>query len=159
MKTEIITVTLTPGYKMEVSKRFLKKAGLMRAQKLALDLTPEEREAVLATVIKDRKRKYSILMLDEAVGIMRQRGMKAAVRITGIHQSSIEHHMKTLLGPRTRDGNKYTHAIKKRCIDMAMQMLREKKARGAIPAFKAAGVALGINGYSVWHAWQRGHIQ
>ncbi len=108
-------------------------------------------------------RKYSLLLLDEAVQCVLKLGWSEATRLTGVPKSSIDGHMKRYkiangipFGKGHR--SKYTYAQKIACIDMAIKYIDSGHIKNEVAAFKEAGRRLGINGYSIWFQWKTGII-
>lgn len=162
MHSKVEYFEILPGYKIEVTEAYRKKAKLTRAQKL-LVVSEAERRELLATVCRKRgTRKYSRQMLDEAAGLAAQIGVRKAAKKTGINAHSIHRHIKNLRakerGPSRKDGDRYTYAQKKACVECAHDLVRTRKAAGMRPAFIECGRRLGINGRSIEYQWSVGLI-
>lgn len=162
MHSKVEYFEILPGYKIEVTEAYRKRAKLTRAQKLLI-VSDAERRELLATIGKRRTtRKYSRQMLDEAAELAAQIGVRRAAKRTGINAHSIERHIKNTRakkrGPLKKDGDRYTNAQKQACVECAHDLVRKGKARGFRPAFIECGRRLGINGRSIEYQWSVGLI-
>lgn len=186
METE--WVELSPGVKIEVTKRYKNRRAILKAANRArLDMTPEQRTRALAEVMKRSSpvgRKYSLLMLDEAVQTAAKVGLKKAAKLTGVNLWSIRAHRKSLVADgiikreRTIACRRYTKEQKEACVKLALHLQKttpnkivksvaygkhtyDRKIMGysTVSAFKEAGRRLGVNGYSIWYQWHIGMVK
>lgn len=186
MKTEWVEVS--PGVKIEVSKRYKNRRAILKAANRArMDMTPEQRTRALAEVMRRSSpagRKYSMLMLDEAVQTAAKVGLKKAAKLTGVNLWSIRGHRKSLVAQgilkpaKLIRGHRYTKEQKEECVKLALHLQKttpnkvvkgvgwgkvhyDRKIMGysIISAFKEAGRRLGINGHSIWYQWHIGMVK
>lgn len=182
-------IEILKGVKIEITDRHLRKAGFARKVRLERRLmSPEERKTLLTQAAREARgnTKYTRLMLDEAVELSKVRGMKYAVKKTGIKHWSILGHKRRLAregkytpAPRRSHNNRYTMEQKRKCVELALALMRngetvQKKilfpSRGKTivmtrpkwtqrPAFVEAGRRLGMNGRSIEWQWTEGSIK
>lgn len=110
-----------------------------------------------------RGKKYSDLILAEAIKIYREEGMKRAVKLTGVHSDSICFALNKqriangcMRGPQGRPP-KYTAAQKIGCITMATSLVN-KGHFSARRAMMEACRKFKMNFNSIWHQWIMGVI-
>lgn len=158
-----------------VTQRIKEKAGVKLSARVVLTLAGLSKalEAPERTVRVRKGAKYSRLLLDEAVALMKAKGIKVAVKATGVNKWSIWCHYKKLRGPTGRDGTRYTLASKRALVRLAQQLMSNghtKVVRGwkggqrVLPrwghndAFEEAGRQLGMNGKSILFQWTQGQF-
>lgn len=110
------------------------------------------------------RRRYSQLILDEAVALAAETNLAHASDLTGVNQQSIRQHArkKLIAQNKTEEARrrrktmpKYTDAQKIECVNVAMKL---KQYLGQRKAFIEAGRRLGMNGRSVEMQAQSGLI-
>lgn len=186
METEWVEVS--PGVRIEVTKRYKNRRAILKAARRArMDMTPEQRTRALAEVMRRSSpvaRKYSLLMLDEAVQTAAKVGLKKAAKLTGVNLWSIRAHRKSLVAQgiikreRGIHGHRYTKEQKEECVKLALHLQKttpnkivkgvgwgkvhyDRKIMGYSTqnAFKEAGRRLGVNGNSIWYQWHIGMVK
>jgi hypothetical protein len=107
-------------------------------------------------------RKYSLLLLDEAVRCAIDMGPKKASALTGVHKESIKKHRFKLFGKQNgvQKGAplKYSICQKLECVKRAKKLVSSGMAKTEIAAFMAVGKQIGVDGRSIQRQWSRGYI-
>lgn len=156
MKTQLVEIF--PGMTIEVSGRLKKRAGFGTMPLRLNPLNDEERKRILGDLVRQNRpaTKYTTLLLDEAVNVSREVGVKEAERITGVDYWSIVRRKRVLI----REG-KYAPLANsrekiKQCADLAKRLIgteivvQVKKKLTRHGAFIEAGKRMGMNGQNVY---------
>lgn len=166
-------IEIFPGRWIEVTKRVKQKAGVRMGARVRATLENGRVDEALVRLARNG-RKYSGLLIDEAVAVAKEKGAKEAERITGVHHETIAQRRKKLKGCTGYDGRRYTLAQKKACVKMALELVasggthivrvsfgkgdRTVSVWSKKKAFKEAGRRLGVNGLSIMFQWENGMI-
>lgn len=157
MKTQLVEIF--PGMTIEVSGRLKKRAGFGTMPLKLNPLNDEERKRILGELVRENRRfqKYTTLLLDEAVSVSREVGVREAARITGVKARAIILRKTVLI----KEGKYVPLASSrekiKQCADLAESLIgtevvvqvRQKLSRFA--AFMEAGKRMGINGRNIYY--------
>ena len=107
-------------------------------------------------------KKYSDLLVAEAVSIYEKISMKEAVRLTGVHKKTIEKAWRLVRVARGIPPNwtacKYTVQQKIDCINLAMKYLNMGYMKSEEKAFLQAGRVMNINGRSIWNQYRSKNV-
>lgn len=112
-----------------------------------------------------KRRKYSELLIQEAVKLRQEVGAVEASRITGIHIRTIHREWDKF---RDRNGlskkpngapQKYSQEQKKSCIKLAIKYIETGHIVCRRKAFTAAGKILKVNGMSIYQQWIQGDLR
>lgn len=171
-------IEILPGIRIEVNRPLKAKAGIPPPR---MGSAPIKSPDAAMVAMKRSQRKgvlYSRLLLDEAVALAKQKGMKEAARLTGVGYWSINQRQDELRGPNPKEkGNRYTLAQKRECVALAMRLMASPETVKHVsnicgrqvtrvapkwaqrPAFVEAGKRLGMNGRSIEFMWKRGMLE
>lgn len=130
-------IEIAPGKFILVTKKLKKKVGVGNVGFVSLEKTRRAARFV---------GKYSLLLLDEAVVLMKERGLKSASIATGVPRYLIKKHAGVV---RTRGPNP-TWKKKLQCIALAMDVMRDMgvdgtRLRDVKAAFAVAGKRMGMS--------------
>lgn len=156
-------IEIKPGVRFQVSGRVKQSAGMRRmAQYHHQGLSDAERRRGFSHALGGERaplNKYSIALLDEAVALAMEIGVKGAVLKTGVKYWSIVQRKRILYlrgkakrknpGSSLAKRTKYTPEQKRRCVQIATQLMAEGKTKNA--AFDYAARMTGTNARSL--AW------
>jgi hypothetical protein len=166
-------VEIFPGRWIEITKRVKKAAGVRVSSRVKATIENGRIDEALMRLTESRNRKYSRLLVDEAVAVAKAQGMFMAVRLTGVHKETIAARKRQLRGCTGGDGTRYTLAQKQACVRLAKELMASpvtrvvngyKGSRRIVPqwnhhtAFVEAGRRLGVNGHSIEYQWLNGMI-
>lgn len=181
-------IEIFPGHWIEVTPKIKKNAGLRQSDRVVATLMGETVPAA-GRLVRDSNKsvKYPKLMLDEAVRIAAELGLKGAAKDTGIGAASINLRQRQLRRKQgvarvMAQGTRYTLAQKQACVRLAQELMGSgetvsrtgiarfnNKAKGRKytfrrlrwshrTAFLEAGRRLGMNGRSIEWMWIQGTI-
>lgn len=175
-------IEIFPGHWIEVTKKIKKAAGLRQSARIRATLAGGDidRATKEASRAANKRVKYSLTLLDEAVRLAAMEGVRVAEKATGVSRWSIDMHAKEKSAragnPRQEKGHRYTLAQKQACVRLAMQLMANtetitkplgfKRVRrmgtfkkwSHASAFKEAGRRLGLNGTTIEMMWRMGMI-
>lgn len=170
MKHDTEWIEVVPGRWIEVTKALKRKVGVKQTVRVRATLDGKMLDRALR-VKGHANRKYSLILLDEAVALAGLRGYAVASKKTGINEWSIKRHAQSLAGPTGYDGVRYTLARKRECVRLAQKLMMagtkvvsSGKGNRVVPkynhvtAFVEAGRRLGMNGASIMGMWNMGMI-
>ncbi len=174
MKTQ--WVEIYPGVTIEVSGRLRQKAGIGRTDLIREKLDPKERARIMGDLGKDQSpnRKFSILIIDEAVRLSKEMSIPKAAKITGVTTGVIKNRRKELIASGDlKTKRRYTMEQKRECVALAHKLMADPeiivefknkgRGKGMVKrrkwnkrnAFIEAGRQLGMNGNTVFSLWAR----
>lgn len=160
-------IEIYPGVTIEVSQRFRKRSGIGSASLLKRKMSDSERAAILEAINKREGRyfrKYSRLLLNEAVALSMTIGIKDAAKATGVKYWSVRSHRKYLMR-KGKIARRYTNEKYLQCAELATKI---EGTPGPVlengllvnwsqqAAFIEAGKQMGLNGQTVLKFWYQG---
>lgn len=101
-------------------------------------------------------RKYSLGLLQEALKLSEQVGLKEAERISGVNTAAIRTYRQVKCGPRQVRKRKSTPEQNQRCLELAQKLFRSGFSRGMRKCWVEAGRLMGINGKTVENRYVAG---
>jgi hypothetical protein len=151
---QIREIEIKPGVFIQVSMKVKEKAGALGHP--LRPITREDVEQAAISLVPTRRRKYSRLLVDEAVELSKKIGRSKAAKRTGVHVETISQRQRIIRGTKNC---KYTRQQIEECIRTALHLMKREGVGCKDKAFAEAGRRLGISGLYILQEWRLGVIR